>query len=61
VTDVKIVYKFEKSGGQVKLVTKEKAIEHESDKSFSHLAIKKILIDKGFIPSEYHSENFSKQ
>lgn len=59
VTEVKVEYKAEKSAGQVRLITREKAIVSEGDKQFNPVNIKRTFINKGFNPVEYHREAIS--
>lgn len=61
VTQVKIEYKVEKGAGQVRLVSVEQSVISEGDKEFSPTVIKKALVNKGFMPVEYHNETISTQ
>ncbi|MBS1635205.1 MAG: hypothetical protein JST26_04725 [Bacteroidetes bacterium] len=60
VQDAKIEYKTEKSAGQVKLVTLEKVVTNEGDKEFSMVYIKQALINRGFSPADFRSEDTSR-
>lgn len=59
VTEVKIEYKAEKGAGQVRLITRERAVAGEGDKQFSAVDIKRTFIRQGLSPVEYHSEQIS--
>lgn len=61
VSEVKIEYKPEKGGGQIRLISKENAIAGEGDKQFSAVNIKRALISKGLTPVEYRNETMNNQ
>jgi hypothetical protein len=59
VTEVKIEYKAEKAGGQVRLIATENAVAGEGDKQFNAVNIKRSLVAKGLTPVEYHNETIT--
>lgn len=59
VSEVKIEYKPEKGGGQVRLISKENAVVSEGDQEFSAVNIKRALISKGLMPVEYRNETIN--
>ena len=60
VQDAKVEYKTEKSAGQVKLITLEKVVTNEGDPEFSMVYIKQALINRGFSPADFRSEDTSR-
>lgn len=53
VTEAKVKYKFEKSAGQVVLVTKEPEISREDQKGFNAPDIKRTISRLGLSPGDY--------
>lgn len=59
VSEAKVKYKFEKSMGQVVLITKEKLLISERDNGFSPTIIKKTIINVGLIPIQHSAQKHS--
>lgn len=55
VKEVKVEYKTEKSGGQLRLITIEKFTNTDKPFQFDILGLKELLISKNLFPEEYNS------
>lgn len=61
VKEVKVLYKSEKSLGQVRLVTVEKFTSTDKPFQFNILGLKELLLSKNLFPEEYSSELISEK